>query len=58
MMAALLLEYINGHGDSVERWLPVFKTMAECQWWADWFTQMLKSDHATDIMAVCLAVKP
>jgi hypothetical protein len=55
-MAGLLLEYVNNHGDEVSRWLPVFQTMAECNWWRDWFTEMLATDHATDIKAVCEAV--
>jgi hypothetical protein len=52
-MFALTMEYVNHHGDDVMRYLPVFSSLGECEWFRDWFLRMLETDHATKITAIC-----
>lgn len=55
-MFALALEYVNHGGDEVSQWLPIFHSIAECEWWRDWFIEMLTADHAAYIKASCEAL--
>lgn len=53
---ALVLEYTNHFGETVFRYLPVYRSLDECNWWRGWFVEMVTGDHATVISAVCKAV--
>lgn len=52
-MVVLSLEYMSLNGMHVSHWLPVYFTMAQCEWWRDWFTEMLKMNGASLIKAFC-----
>lgn len=53
MLYTLILEYTNHYGDGVFRHLPMFTTLAECEWWRSYFLEMLDRDHATIIRSAC-----
>jgi hypothetical protein len=54
-MFTLSLEYMSAHGMHVSHWLPVYDTMVECEWWRNWFIEMLKMNEADLINALCEA---
>lgn len=33
------------------------ESMAACQWWREWFVDMLEGDQATAIVAACKAIR-
>ena len=54
-MFILALEYMSSNGMHVSHWLPVYDTLHECEWWREWFTEMLTMNGAEIIKATCEA---